>query len=208
MDNASFDQMSALLRAVWPAISEIDWSEYCTKNVAPYDNDGVAKYTGILMHRSGAGCSGASSVAVGFLPYPTRSAVTVAKKVRLILEKGEAREDCISSMHHRNPEEGFWGGGIRGGNINEAAAGIQPTACAITGLPELGDHALMAHMMYELGQVDEQRFNCLRELHICGTKEAMAYVGMKDQQYVDLCRRIYDIVHAGCEKICLLSFTS
>lgn len=208
MDNASFDQMSALLRAVWPAISTIDWLEYCSENVTPYDNDGVAKYTGILMHRSGAGCSGASSVAVGFLPYPTKSAVTVAKKVRLILEKGEAREDCISSMHHRNPEAGYWGGGIRGGGIHEAAAGVPPSACAITGLPELGDHILMAHMMYELGEVDEQRFNCLRELHICGTKEAMAYVGMSDQQYVDLCRRIHGIVLAAREKICLPSVIS
>jgi len=192
----SFEKISALLCAVWPSISQIDWSEYCTENVAPYDNDGVAKYTGILMHYSGAGCSGGSTTAVGFLPYPTKSATIVAKKVRLIIEKTEAGEDCISSMHHRNPEEGFWGGGIRATETDD-----QVLAYAISGLPEIGDHVLMAHMMYELGLVRDQRFACLRELYICGTKEAMAYVGMNERQYVDLCRYISIVVGTTSKEI-------
>lgn len=192
----SFEQMSALLHAVWPAVSQIDWSEYCTENVTPYDNDGVAKYTGILMHSSGAGCSGASTASAGFLPYPTKSAIIVARKVRLILKKAEAGEDCISSMHHRNPDEGFWGGGIRA-----TKTGGQILAYAISGLPEIGDHVLMAHMMYELGLVSNQRFACLCELYICGTREAMAYVGMDEKQYVDLCRYISIIVGTTADEI-------
>lgn len=120
----SFEQMQKMLHAVWPAVSKIDWSEYCGKGVAPYDEFGVPNYTGLLMHRSGGGCIGASTEMVGFLPRPEKSAIIVATMTRLIDEN----PGTTCSMELRNPEENHWGGGI-------PTSDKTGESDAITGLP-------------------------------------------------------------------------
>jgi|GEM_PF-2658560 len=184
--DSSFSQMQKLLHAVWPAVSEIDWSQYCTKGVAPYDDNGVAKYTGLLLHRSGGGCIGASTEVVGFLPRPEMSAIIVATKTRLI----DDNPGTFCSMQRRNPEENHWGGGIQ-------SSGSTGQSDAITGLPEIGDHLLNAEMKISNGTLTKDDWEKLTRVDSPFMEPAREYVGMNPYKFADLHERLHAIVEDG-----------
>ncbi len=180
----SFSQMSALLHAVWPAVSAIDWSQYCGQRASPYDDFGVPKYTGLLMHRSGGGCVGASTVATGFLPRPEKSAVIVVSKTRLLAVHLHIK----ASMERRNPKDNLWGGGVRTSDNHEISY-------AITMLPEIGDQTLIAQMMREcnlLIKADWQEVTDPETEHMSAARE---YVSMSTDAYNHLKKRVFDIVN-------------
>jgi len=178
-----FAEMSALLHAVWPAVSNIDWSEYCDNRVSAYDDAGVPKYTGLLMHRSGGGCVGATTVATGFLARPEKSAIIVAMKTGLLT----THPSIAASMELRNPDRMFWGGGIRS---SEEEWGCY----AITGLPEIGDHLLMSQMMREYKLLTNTAWKAVVAPKTKHMTEAREYVSMSSDAYIHLRRRVFDIV--------------
>lgn len=185
-----FSLMSELLQAVWPAVSEIDWSNYCNKGVAPYDEVGVPKYTGLLMHYSGGGCSGASTVQVGFLPRPEKSAITAGKKVALLRDYPHIK----SSMERRNPNTGYWGGGIRSSDD----PGVN---YAITMLPEIGDHLLIAQMMLSCNLLSNADWHLVVGPHTRHMTPALQYVDMSTESYYALQIRISRIVQDAIQRI-------
>lgn len=175
--------MSALLQAVWPAVSAIDWAWFCNQRVSPYDDFGVPKYTGLLMHRSGGGCVGANTVATGFLPRPEKSAAIVAAKTGLL----ELHPEIRSSMERRNPKENQWGGGVR--TSDEVRFSY-----AITGLPEIGDHLLVSCMMREcslLTKADWHSVTAHSSEHMLAARE---YVDMTVEAYNRLNKLMFDII--------------
>lgn len=178
----SFEQMAALLQAVWPAISTIDWSNYCGQRVSAYDDSGVPKYTGLLMHRSGVGCVGATTVTVGFLPRPEKSATIVAGKTELL----EMYPLINASIEARQPDMNLWGGGVRS---NEHSVGY-----GITGLPEIGDHLLVSQMMREYKLLTNPDWKAVVDPETEHMVEARAYVDMSVEKYNSLKRHIFDIV--------------
>ena len=182
-------QMSELLQAVWPAVSEIDWSNYCNKRVAPYDEAGVPKYTGLLMHSSGGGCSGASTVAVGFLPYPKESAIKVASKIALLRDRPRIR----ASMECRNPDKGLWGGGVRSSHNPNVSY-------AITGLPEIADQTLVAQMMLSSDLLSIADWHVVVGPHTSHMTPALQYVGMPMSAYAALQIRISRIVQDAIQR--------
>lgn len=189
--NTNFARMSALLNAVWPEVSQIEWSQYCGTNVAAYDDSGVPKYTGLLMHRSikGAPCLGATTAAVGFLPRPEKSATIVTTKTKTIFT---GNRDVIASIELRDPERGLWGGGIR---VDDKT--VLDSAYAITGLPEIGDHLLIANMMYRGGLLSSGNYVKLVDSNTSYHPQmanARKYVNMAPSQFKMLGQVIESIV--------------
>jgi hypothetical protein len=192
----SFEQMSALLRAVWPAVSHIDWSLYCTESVSVYDNEGVPRFTGLLMHRSTGGrIIGASTDAVGFLPRPEKSAATVTNKTTVVLD---SIENAIASITRRDPDQNIWGGGVR----CSSDAGV---AYAISGLPEIGDHLLVAEMMWTNKLLCLDDFKDITGHEFTGVEAACARVGMSNESYQALKVKIDSIVYEAAQTLGLLT---
>lgn len=187
----SFKQMSALLQAIWPEISNIDWSQYCTQGVSAYDDAGVPKYTGLLMHRAGGGCIGASTVAVGFLPRPEKSAVTVTNKTNLVTNRMRGAK---TSIEKRDPADNIWGGGVLCSQDENIAYGI-------TGLPEIGDHLLVSEMMWACNILCLDDWNVISDPHSDAIHSARHHVGMSITDYNNLKNRIGTIVEIAVKEI-------
>jgi hypothetical protein len=137
----SFDQLNAVLHALWPEISKMEWTRYGEKIFA-YDED-VHKYTGIISHfANGVAAPGRHTQVLGFLPRPEKSIQTVVRKVRIL----EHRPKYCASIEARDPEKGDWGGAIR--------SSLNPQEIyAVSGLPEIGDHLLVVEMLCQLGML-------------------------------------------------------
>jgi hypothetical protein len=191
----SFEQMSALLQAVWPAVSNIDWSQYCTKGVSAYDDAGAPKYTGLIMHRAGGGCVGASTVAVGFLPRPEQSAIIVTNKTGVVTDP---LNNIKASIECREPDNNIWGGGVRCSTDDKLAY-------AITGLPEIGDHLLVAEMMWICNILSLSDLNEITNFEFKGVETACDRFGMDITNFDALEQRITEIVEGQAVNLGLLS---
>lgn len=175
-------KMIALFLALWPAISEIDWLDY-TDGVTPYDDQGVPKYTGMIMHRSDGKCIGAHTLVVGFLPRPEKSAMIAAAKTGLLRTFPEIK----ASLERRDPERNLWAGGIRCSHESEVSY-------AISGLPEVADHLLMAQMMRTCGLLEKQDWQDMTDElsdHMTAARERF---DMSPDHYSKLKRTIFNIV--------------
>ncbi|MCY3996160.1 MAG: hypothetical protein OXF07_08465 [Rhodobacter sp.] len=180
--DSDFTSMSALLNAVWPAVAAIDWADYCGKRASPYDNSGLPKYTGLLMHRSGTASIGATTVAVGFIPRPEQMAKVVTDKTRL-LASGSKR----SGIEMHNSAEGKWGGAVRSSvNFSEG--------WSITMLPEIGDHLLLSCMMHRCGLLSEDDWHYLTRSEASWLIGPRNFVDMSTDQFDCLRDHIDDAV--------------
>ena len=187
----SFAQLNSLLHEVWPAVSKIDWTAYGEKIVA-YDETGVPKCTGIIAHfASSEPVVGQQTQVCGFLPRPEKSAQTVVRKVRLLQEN----KQHSASLELRNPSQGDWGGAVR----SEVTPG---QICAVSGLPEIGDHLLVLEMMRCLGMLPREGYYLHGvNSHSSIVKNACKDVGMIDVQFCDLHRLLADIVNDSSSRL-------
>ena len=188
-DYQTFQQIGTLLKLAWPAVSQIDWSEYCAKSVAPHD--GVPKYTGILMYRGGFGCIGATTAPVGFLPRPELSAQIVLKKTRLCVKD----PGTLASIQHRDLSQNHWGGGIRIPGTSQAYA--------ITGLPEIADHILLQRLMLISDILDTAACQRLEASVRESLRQAMEFVGMSDDKLEELTSKLAEIVAGAFQELIL-----
>jgi hypothetical protein len=178
-----FLQMQELLKAIWPVLAQIDWALYLPYLAKPYDENGVPKYTGLLMHRRGGGCIGASTFVVGFIPRPEKSALVASKKTRLL----EIHKDIFSSMERRDPDTDYWGGGIRASN-NPAIS------YAITGFPEIGDHLLLANMMRACELLSLDDYLQVTNAHSKHLSVVLTSAGMEVETYHKLNQTIINLI--------------
>ena len=191
----SFDDMTALLQAVWPSISKIDWSDFCNRGVEAYNEAGVPKYTGLIMHRAGGGCVGASTATVGFIPRPEQSSIIVTTKTMICTDLAE---DIKASIERRDAKNNVFGGGV-------LCSRDDKVAYAISGLPEIGDHLLVADMMWACSILCLDDFNDIADLEFAGVEDTCARVGMNGQSYEDLKVKIGDIVYEAAQTLGLRS---
>ena len=182
-----FHSMRALVAASAENILAIDWSQYGT-NLHPY-KDGLPKFTGMLLHVVGDWpLVGAHTCAFGFLPTPEKSAATVVNKVQLVREKWPAS----TSLKIRNPEANLWGGAVRCNHDHSVV-------CAVTGLPEIGDHLLVAQVMRACDLIWEDVWEEVTSASATGMPAAMELAGMSPDQLKSLKHLIFDIVQDGIE---------
>lgn len=181
-----FNEMAALLHAVWPGVSQINWEEFLPYTARPYDEHGVPKYTGLLMHRRGGGCVGASTVPVGFLPRPELAAITAVRKTLLLAENSHV----FASMEMRDPSKNYWGGGIRTSDDHSISY-------AITGFPEIGDHLLLANMMVELKIMRHADYHKVVGPHSKYLSPVLTLAGMDTRTYNTLNHMIAELVRGS-----------
>lgn len=175
------------LAKCWPSLSNVDWAQYGDK-IVPYGANGLPKYTGMISHlvtyaAVDAPVTGINTQVYGFMPRPEASLEVLMTKIKLL----QGNVNCRASMELREPENGKWGGAIR----STIDSGI---IFAISGLPEIADHLMVAIIM--------QRF-CLLSNHDCfeltnGVNGCLVparhYVGMSLEQFHMMSRDISDIV--------------
>ena len=180
-----FDPVDQLLAACFPKIAAIDWTHFGGKLV-PYDDSGVPKATGVLMHSTRKPITGINTRAYGFLPRPEKSAQIVVTKVRLLQDNPNA----ISSMELRNPEINHWGGGIRSSNNSDEIY-------AITGLPEIGDHLLLAQLMRACDLLTYRNWLFVADRESHHMVAAREFADMSIGRHMELNGHMFDIVQDG-----------
>lgn len=179
-------RFNQLLAVAWPAVSTINWKAFGGKFV-DYDDTGVPKYTGIISHSvSGSSTVGPNTQVFGFLPRPEKSARIVVKKIVTL----QAVPAVKASIQMRNPDSDQWGGGIR-------SSYFPSDICALSGLPEIGDHLLCAQIMRDSGILTNEDWQVITDANNVQTDEARAYVDMSIEQFQGLKRLIYATVKAA-----------
>ena len=97
-------------------------------------------------------------------------------------------------MERRNPDTGCWGGGIRSSD--------DPNVCfAIEGLPEIGDHLLVAQMMLSCNLLSNADWHLVVGPHTCHTTMALRYIAMSTEAYYALQLCISRIVQDAIQRI-------
>lgn len=183
MDTA-FDEMLALLNAVWPEVREIDWSEYCTKNHLP--EPGAAPwYTGLtIMCR----CNIRSWYYHNTLGLPASS----KENLRILKSKIAAVQGnpgVTSSLTVRDPANDIWAGARQ----DEYMPNI---TWAVTGLPDVADHLLIGSMMVRCDRMSTGRLYA-EDWHLDPDPDlvtACEYLGMSTLQHNKLRERVLEIV--------------
>ncbi len=177
-----FERLNAVLEIAMPKIYEINWPKY--GNYQCFSGTCDRKYQGILFHFESGDEAGYYFYQHGILTDSTKSARIVRTKVRLLQEN----RGYASSLELRDPDSGKWGGGIRVSRPNSFL-------CGITGLPELGDHLLLANLLYLCDFLTHKEIEyvvagpSLRYIDV-----AMKDVGMSTRQFGELKSTIFDIV--------------
>jgi hypothetical protein len=180
-----FVRMSTVLGQAWPSLSEVDWTLYGT-NLRLVDDSGVRKYQGVMLHSILEERPSVSIVRFGSLPDVKKTAVIVGTKIALLKDNPQ----CMASMELRNPEEGKWGGGIR-------ASGHRGLS-ALSGLPEVGDHLVLAHLMRHNSLLTLGDWKSVLDHNQAHLQVATAKAGMSAGQYTQLSSDIFRIVeHAN-----------
>jgi len=183
MDDLS-EKINECLQRAWPAISTINWPDYGEK-ITGYDpQTNLPKYTGVIIHSvdDGSVC-GANTQSHGILLFPATSAQMVMNKVTSLLECRAVQ----TSIDIRNPKEHIYGGGIRlHGNVS--------SIYALSGLPEIADHVLIATLMLRCCPLSESLHKNLLSLETNQMNEALNSIGMSPDQYTKLVEHMLDII--------------
>jgi hypothetical protein len=177
-----FDRQVAILLKALPSLIQIHWPTYGSKFVTE-DENGNLKYQGLMRYYYPGGDRGSSlEMSMGVLPNHSKSSWVLRNKLNILTLHGLAR----TSMGMRNPPL-VWGGAIR------TLGGIS----GITGLPETGDHLTETHLSWYTDQLTEKDYKGLtRSDHEC-VVAARELVGMSEDQWHLLSRRINDIILAA-----------
>lgn len=183
--NDLFWKMNTRLKTAWPNISAIDWSRYGNE-ITGYDpNTGLPKYTGVITHfKGGETALGAYTQTYGFLPDPGKSVRMVMNKVTALSKDSSSQ----TSLGIRNPNKNIYGGGIR--------LPDQPyTICALSGLPEIADHVILATLMYKCDAIPRSQLDDILLLRTSSpATEAMASIGMTKKQYDTFVKTVCNII--------------
>lgn len=174
--NKSFFRLNELLKDSYERILAIDWSYYLGKNIV-YDDVGVPKATGLVAHFVSEPTLGIYTQSYGFLPRPERSVQTVVRKVRLLQEN----MSCFASLEVRNPTTNDWGGAIRSLANSDCVEYY-----AVSGLPEIGDHLLVAHMMRECGLLSVSDWEVVTGCYSDHMTKARNDAGISPESYMEL----------------------
>ncbi len=172
-----------MLRRALPELINIPWDKY-GESIQLVDAVGVKKYQGIMVV-----CQRKSSIWVingtmGKLPDPMKSLETVEAKIRALHDHPEG----WSSIELRDPPR-VWGGAVRNG-VGDL--------WGLTGLPEIGDHLVMTHLLFYGGAITEKQRDTL--LHGPGYQEvadALQHAGMSVDNYNALDFLTNDIIAAA-----------
>jgi len=177
----SFKQMETLLKAVWPAVSAIDWDDYCSKNHKPEPGEGPW-YTGLMLYCSDSKGQQAISV-VGEVSSFEDSKQMVVNKDEALRENPQAD----SSLELRDPSLEIWAGGRRDDSNRESV-------WCLTELPDLGDHLLLGPMMRKCSLLTAGNLWGDRDSETPQAKMARVFLGMSCRQYEALRSRMISIV--------------
>jgi hypothetical protein len=177
-----FAQMSELLNAAWPEIRKIDWSDYCTCNHQP--ESGVKPwYTGVLLYGNDGH---------GRERYEEIGEINdLEDDLQIVRNKAEVIYDdplVFSSLQKRDPDKDIWAGGIR-------CSGASNIVFCITELPDLGDHLLLAHMLFKADLLRLSQSMRLKHFSYYGNMvEARDYLGISINQYNALDRHLGKLI--------------
>ncbi len=113
----------------------------------------------------------------------------------------------LSSLESRNPIEGKWGGGIRADSILDysvrelahavmgaSTIGNSNIRSALTGLPELGDHLVLADTMLVVGALTLNGWKKVMDCSQPHVVAALQDAGMSIDQFEALALAVYSLI--------------
>lgn len=187
--------MMRILTAAMPAIADFAWSDYGAQ-LRMYSGE-VRKYQGVLLRiEAPLVADGFESSQCGVLRDRNSSEVVAARKIAMLREAPQLR----ASIEARNPDVDDWGGG----HVFLTPLGRVRGYAALTGLPELGDHLILAHLSLMCNMMTRDDWGRVIEFNYPGVADAMAYVGMSKDQYAQLMIDLFSILTRASETLPLL----
>ena len=171
-----------LLEVAWPKIQEIDWRQY--GSLQRYEPDDVQ-----LKYQDGLWLMYSGDVLWGKHVFGTPS----EKRVVEMTEVAECKVHLAKESPHgysaalRDPDKGFWAGSIKvpGSNL----------FFALTGLPEVADHPLVALAMRRVRLITPQHLELLLDPNrAVGLSAALARVSLDARGFGRLCRELERIL--------------